>query len=309
MPAVFSFSQYVSGTQRWVVERSFAWIEKCRHLWKKNCERKLNTRLPDCSSSTSASSFSYSKDREQALRKMVHFWLHPANPGQGLEQSFALGQQLPKNPSDERLLLPPVNLFTFIEAVGVFAFALSGLVEARQRDMDLVGLFVVALVAAFGGGTLRDLLLSRSPLFWIEHDGYAVAILGMSTIFALSPVLARLPTSVLLVADALGLGLFSVAGAGYALEAGCSLFIAALMGAITGTFGGVIRDVLCNELPSLFQQTPLYATCAFLGCYFYFLLAGLSLPDEVAAWTTILCITAFRLAAVRWRWVLPVSRH
>ncbi|MFB0934685.1 MAG: trimeric intracellular cation channel family protein, partial [Propionivibrio sp.] len=196
-----------------------------------------------------------------------------------------------------------------IEAVGVFAFALSGLVEARRRDMDLVGLFVVALVAAFGGGTLRDLLLDRTPLFWIEHDSYAIAILGLSTIFALLPVTGRFPPVVLLIADALGLGLFSVAGAGYALEAGTSLFIAALMGTITGTFGGVIRDVLCNELPSLFQQTPLYATCAFAGCYFYFLLTHLALPGDLAVWITTFGITAFRLAAVRWNWVLPVSRH
>ena len=91
-----------------------------------------------------------------------------------------------------------MNLFTFIEAIGVFAFALSGLLEARRRDMDLVGLFVVALVAAFGGGTLRDLLLDRTPLFWIEHDSYAIAILGLSTLFALLPVTGRLPPVVLL---------------------------------------------------------------------------------------------------------------
>jgi len=143
----------------------------------------------------------------------------------------------------------------------------------------------------------RDLLLDRTPLFWIEHDSYAIAILGLSTIFALLPVTGRFPPVVLLIADALGLGLFSVAGAGYALEAGTSLFIAALMGTITGTFGGVIRDVLCNELPSLFQQTPLYATCAFAGCYFYFLLTHLALPGELAVWITTFGITAFRLAA------------
>ena len=202
-----------------------------------------------------------------------------------------------------------MSLLTFLEAVGVFSFALSGLIEARRRDMDLVGLFVVALVTAFGGGTLRDLLLNRAPLFWVEHDGYAIAILGLSTIFALSPVTGRVPPSVLLIADALGLGLFSVAGAGYALEGGSSLFIAALMGVITGTFGGVLRDILCNELPSLFQQTPFYATCAFVGCYLYFLLTYLSFPEEVAVWVTTVGITAFRLAAVRWNWVLPVSRH
>ncbi|WP_263772088.1 trimeric intracellular cation channel family protein [Propionivibrio soli] len=202
-----------------------------------------------------------------------------------------------------------MTVFALLEAVGVVAFALSGLVEARHRDMDLVGLFVVALAAAFGGGTLRDLLLDRSPVFWIEHDAYAVAILGLSAVFAFFPITARLPAFVLLVADALGLGLFSVAGAGYALQAGTSTFIAALMGTITGTFGGVIRDILCQELPSLFQQTPLYATCAFVGCYFFFLLTYLSIPSEVAGWVATAGITVFRLAAVKWNWVLPVSRH
>lgn len=202
-----------------------------------------------------------------------------------------------------------MRIFQFVEALGVFAFALSGLIEARRRDMDLVGLFVVALVTAFGGGTLRDLLLNRSPLFWIEHDVYAIAILGLSLAFALIPATGRVPASVLSVADAFGLGLFSVAGAGYALQTGTSVFIAALMGAITGTFGGVIRDVLCNELPSLFRQTPLYATCAFAGCFCYFGLLRTPLSSDVAVWVAICFIAAFRLAAVRWRWVLPVSRH
>lgn len=202
-----------------------------------------------------------------------------------------------------------MRIFQLIEAVGVFAFALSGLIEARRRDMDLVGLFVVALVTAFGGGTLRDLLLNRTPLFWIEHDIYAIAILGLSLAFALIPATGRVPASALSVADALGLGLFSVAGAGYAMQSGSSVFIAALMGAITGTFGGVIRDVLCNELPSLFRQTPLYATCAFMGCYCYFGLLRTPLSSDVAVWIAICLIAAFRLAAVRWGWVLPVSRH
>ena len=201
-----------------------------------------------------------------------------------------------------------MDLLKFIEIIGVFASALAGLFEARRRDMDLVGLFVVALVAAFGGGTLRDLLLNRTPLFWIEHDGYAIAILGLSLIFALFPATRRFPPSALLIADALGLGFFSVAGAGYALELGSSLFIAAFMGTITGTFGGVLRDILCNELPSLFQRSHLYATCAFLGCYVYFALLYLAVPGDMAVWLAIVGITAFRLAAVRWNWVLPVSR-
>lgn len=202
-----------------------------------------------------------------------------------------------------------MNLLALVDAIGVFAFALSGLIEARKRDMDLVGLFVVALVTAFGGGTLRDLLLDRQPIFWIQHDVYAIAILALALVFALVPAAGRFPASVLMVADALGLGLFSVAGAGYALEAHTSLFIAALMGVFTGTFGGVLRDVLCNKLPALFRQTPLYATCAFAGSYLYGALMFSGVAQEVAVWVAIVAIALFRLAALRWHWVLPVSRH
>lgn len=201
-----------------------------------------------------------------------------------------------------------MNALPAIDAVGVFACALSGLMQARRREMDLVGLFVVALVTAFGGGTLRDLLLDRSPLFWIEHDFYAMAILGLAMAFALIPGAGRVPPRLLLVADALGLGSFSIAGAGYALEAGTSIFIAALMGVITGTFGGVMRDILCNEVPALFRQSPLYATCSFFGCFAYIAMLRMGLPLNAAIWGAIVGIALFRLAAVRWHWTLPMAR-
>ena len=201
-----------------------------------------------------------------------------------------------------------MNALPLIDAVGVFACALSGLMQARRREMDLVGLFVVALVTAFGGGTLRDLLLDRSPLFWIAHDFYAMAILALALAFALVPGAGRVPPRALLVADALALGSFSIAGAGYAQEAGTSLFIAALMGVITGTFGGVMRDILCNEVPALFRKSPLYATCAFFGCFAYFGLLRLGVAQNAAIWSAIVAIALFRLAAVRWHWTLPVAR-
>lgn len=202
-----------------------------------------------------------------------------------------------------------MTILPIVDTLGVFACALSGLLQARKRELDLVGLFVIALVTAFGGGTLRDLLLDRSPLFWIEHDSYAIGILALSLVFALVPATGRIPPRALLVADALALGSFSIAGAGYALEAGTSHFIAALMGVITGTFGGVIRDVLCNEIPSLFRKSPLYATCAFFGCYAYFGLLLVPVPQDAAVWAALLGIALFRLAAVRWQWTLPVARH
>jgi len=196
-----------------------------------------------------------------------------------------------------------------VDTLGVLAFALSGLMAARSRDMDIVGLFAVALVTAFGGGTLRDLLLDRTPLFWIENDLYAVGLLILSIIFALVPATGRVPVRALLVADAFGIGLFGVTGSGYALQAGTSVFIAALMGGITATFGGVIRDVICNEVPSLFRQTPLYATCAVAGALCYMLLLRTPLGQEAATWAGTLVAAALRLAALRWQWVLPKSRH
>lgn len=201
-----------------------------------------------------------------------------------------------------------MNLLSLIDSIGVLVFALSGLMQARRREMDLVGLFIVALVTAFGGGTLRDLLLDRRPLFWIEHDFYAMAILGLALGFALIRATSRVPARALLVADALGLGSFSIAGAGYALQAGTSLFIASLMGVITGAFGGVMRDILCNEVPTLFRQSPLYATCSFFGCFAYFGMLRIGVPQDTAVWAATLGIALFRLAAVHWHWTLPVAR-
>jgi len=202
-----------------------------------------------------------------------------------------------------------ISALQIVDALGVLAFALSGLMTARRYDMDLVGLFVVAFATAFGGGTLRDLLLDRTPLFWIEHDWYAMGVLALSIVFALIPATGRVPEKALLVADAVGLGLFAVAGAGFALAAETSVFIAALMGMITGTFGGVIRDVLCNEVPSLFKQSPLYATCAFAGALLYLGCLEMSVPSAVATWIATVFTALLRLAAVRWNWILPISRH
>lgn len=221
-------------------------------------------------------------------------------------RSVPIARAARPDPTTDRVVMTALQI---IDTLGVLAFALSGLMAARSRDMDIVGLFAVALVTAFGGGTLRDLLLDRTPLFWIEHDFYAIGILILAVVFALVPASGRVPERALLVADAFGLGLFAVTGAGYALQAGTSVFIAALMGGITGTCGGVLRDVLCNEVPSLFRQTPLYATCAVVGALCYMLLMESSLGSETATWGGTLAAAALRLAALRWHWVLPKSRH
>lgn len=190
-------------------------------------------------------------------------------------------------------------MLQFIEFFGIITFALSGIVEARRKGMDLVGVYTVALITAFGGGTLRDLIIDRTPLFWVANQGYAILILVLSVGAFLFPGLSRVPPRAVLLPDALGLGLFSIAGAGFALDAGTSPFIAALLGTATGVFGGVMRDVICNEIPFVFRSRYLYATAAFVGCWLYMLLVYMGFEKAQAVLSAIAAVVILRLLALR----------
>jgi uncharacterized membrane protein YeiH len=193
----------------------------------------------------------------------------------------------------------------FIELLAVIAAATFGVLLARRKGMDFVGVFSVACATAFGGGTLRDLFLDRHPLFWIQHEHYPLIVFGLAVVTSLVRKIPQVVERALYVPDALGLGLFSVVGTGYALESGTSWFIACLLGTITGTFGGVIGDVICNELPSLFRSAPLYATCSFVGCWVYLLLRSLMPHQILAVSVGLTVIVLFRLAALYWDLRLP----
>lgn len=199
------------------------------------------------------------------------------------------------------------TLLQVIEVGGIVAFALSGFIEARRKEMDMVGVFTVAFITAFGGGTLRDLLLDRRPLFWVEHQEYALLVFFLALL--ITPFSRHLQSGlserVIIVADALGLGLFSVLGASLAREIGMPLFVCVMMGVITGIFGGVLRDVICNEIPMVFRRGQLYATCSFAGCWMYLLLEWLQLPQAVSIIASILVTCVMRLLAVRFDWRLP----
>ncbi len=194
-----------------------------------------------------------------------------------------------------------------IELLAVLAFAYSGVIEARRSGFDYVGVLTVAIVSAFGGGTLRDLLLDRHPLYWIEHWIFLVYIFAF---LILELILLRFNkdfsgnTSVMLI-DALGLGLFCASGVGIALEMNVPVVPATLIGVITATFGGVLRDLLCNRAPKLFAPgEPIYATCAFLGAWSYILLHRLA-----PAFALTVCISVtfvLRFLAVRFNIKLPI---
>ncbi|NNU42077.1 trimeric intracellular cation channel family protein [Ramlibacter montanisoli] len=162
-------------------------------------------------------------------------------------------------------LLPLLQ--TLVEAGATLAFALSGLLEAARKKLDAVGVCVVAGLAAYGGGTLRDVLLDRRPFFWVAHPEWLWGLLALC-IAAMAFLRARhfAPTErAMQWPDALGLGLFSASGTQLALAQDLPGIVAVLMGVITATFGGVLRDIVCNEIPTALRDHQPYAVCAFAG--------------------------------------------
>ncbi|HEY5094443.1 MAG TPA: trimeric intracellular cation channel family protein [Candidatus Eremiobacteraceae bacterium] len=199
-------------------------------------------------------------------------------------------------------------LITVVSVLGLAAFTVSGVIEAKRKEMDLVGAAAVAFITAVGGGTVRDILLGRYPIFWIADQRYALGIFALAVVSFYSLRTARLASSAILVPDALGLGLFTVTGASYALASHASLAIASLLGVITGVFGGVLRDVVCNEIPTVFARTQLYATCALAGAWVYLLLGAAGVVADVTIPAGVLATFALRIAAVRFDLRLPGPR-
>jgi uncharacterized membrane protein YeiH len=197
------------------------------------------------------------------------------------------------------------------EIAGLIAFAVSGYLEAERRGMDPIGHFALAFVSAFGGGTLRDLLIDRRPLFWIEHHEWVVAVLLLCLTL---PWLARHRAQpwverAVQWPDALGMGLFAASGTALALDGGLPALIAVMMGVITATFGGVIVDVLCNEVPRIFRRTELHATCAFVGGWTYVGLEALESPRSLAIGIAAALAFGLRMLAVGRGWRLPGVRQ
>jgi uncharacterized membrane protein YeiH len=195
-----------------------------------------------------------------------------------------------------------------IEFLAVVTSAVYGIVLATRKGLDVVGVAVIASVIAFGGGTLRDVLLDRRPLFWMAHEHYVVIVLALAVVGSLMPRPFVWLGRHLALPDALGLALYSLTGVAFALQEGASHLIAVLMGVITGTFGGVIAEVLCNEIPSLFRPMPLYATCAFLGAWAYLGVSHLGWGEGVALAVGFSVIFLLRMGALRWRIILPAAK-
>ncbi len=200
------------------------------------------------------------------------------------------------------------NTQTLIEIVATIAFALSGLLTAAQKKLDAVGVCVVAGITAFGGGTLRDLLLDRRPFFWIEHATWLWLLLALciSAMLFLRQSHFASTEKAILWPDALGLGLFSASGTQIALDMGNGYLVSVLMGMITAVFGGVIRDIVCNDIPKAFQDHRPYAVCGFCGGWVLILCQNWQLSQEWCLFLASLSASFLRLSAVYLNYRLPV---
>lgn len=194
-----------------------------------------------------------------------------------------------------------------VEAGATLAFALSGLLEAARKKLDPVGVCLVAGLAAFGGGTLRDVLLDRRPLVWVANPEWLWALLALC-IAAMAFLRARhfAPTEKAMQwPDALGLGLFSASGTQLALAQDLPALVAVLMGVITATFGGVLRDIVCNEIPTALRDHRPYAVCAFAGGWVMVLAQLGGVPDALSLVLAAACATGLRVLALVTGFTLP----
>ncbi len=194
-----------------------------------------------------------------------------------------------------------------LEHFGIAVAAVTGVLAARGKRIDLFGVLVLALVTAFGGGTVRDILVGDTPVVWLRNSAY---LLNASATAVLAFFIARvwdLPRQVLLVADAFALALFTLIGARKGLALGFSAPVTVLLGVVTGVAGGIVRDVLLGEVPLVFQpEIHLYATAAMCGAGLFICLCRNGVSEPVATPLGVGLVLVLRLAAIRWRLSLPV---
>jgi uncharacterized membrane protein YeiH len=199
-------------------------------------------------------------------------------------------------------------MFHLLDIIGTMAFAMSGALTAMHKRLDPFGVFIIAFVTAVGGGTLRDVLIGRTPVGWMQDVKYVyVIILGYILAIVFRKKFDKLRTSLFLF-DTIGLGVFTLIGLEKGIVIGLHPVICVALGTMTACFGGVIRDILCTEIPTIFRR-EIYATICIFGGIVFFALKELSLHEDVLYLTTSMVIITVRLMAVKFRWYLPAFDH
>ncbi|ESU25832.1 putative membrane protein [Flavobacterium limnosediminis JC2902] len=195
-------------------------------------------------------------------------------------------------------------MFELLDILGTMAFAVSGALTAMNKKMDPFGVLIIAFVTSVGGGTLRDVLIGRTPVGWMMNLNYVYIITaGFVLALIFRKKLDRFRTSMFLF-DTIGLGVFTLIGLEKGLEKGLEPPICIALGTMTACFGGVIRDILCGEVPVIFRK-EIYATICIVGGVFFFFLKSIKIPEDLIYLFTSVLIIAIRLMAVIFKWSLP----
>ncbi|MDF9830378.1 trimeric intracellular cation channel family protein [Parabacteroides sp. PF5-6] len=199
-----------------------------------------------------------------------------------------------------------IDFITFCNYAGTFAFAISGIRLASAKQFDWFGAYVVGVVTAIGGGTVRDILLNATP-FWMEEPAYLiVSAFALLFVIAFRKYVIKL-NNTFFIFDAIGLGLFVVSGIDKTLNFGFPIWVAIVMGMVTGSFGGMIRDILINEVPLIFRK-DIYALTCVLGGFVYYICMKLSVSILVTQLVTAVTVLAARLIAVKYHISVPVLK-
>lgn len=199
-------------------------------------------------------------------------------------------------------------MLTVVYLVAIVAEAMSGALAAGRRNMDIFGVAVIAFVTALGGGTVRDLILGNVPIGWTQHPSYIALVVGAGLITTLIASHMHRLRRLFLLLDAMGLVAFSLIGCDIALRLDYGLPVVVMAGMITGICGGVLRDVLCNQLPMVFQR-ELYASVSLVVCCLFLGLRALGVPDALNTTLSFAAGLTLRMLAI-WRgWKLPTFSY
>lgn len=196
------------------------------------------------------------------------------------------------------------SIFNILDLLGTIAFAISGALAAMNRRLDLFGIFIIAFVTAIGGGTLRDILIGETPVMWMENTSY-IYFIGAVTILTIlfRNKIYHLKKSLFLF-DTIGLGVFTITGVETGIRHDLDPIVCIALGAMTGTFGGVLRDILCNEIPVIFRR-EIYATASITGGLAFVVLYSMGMPLDFIYVITSLAIILIRLIVVKYEIALP----
>lgn len=197
-----------------------------------------------------------------------------------------------------------METLTIIEIAGTVAFSIAGAFAAMEKRLDLFGIFIIAFVTAMGGGTLRDVLIGELPVKWmLDLSSGFVVILSTIAAISFTRVLQNYH-KILLLFDSIGLGFFTIVGVQTGVSLSLHPAICIALGTITACFGGVIRDILLNNIPLIFEK-EIYATTCIFGGVLFFLLQDVDIPIVPIEVICLLSVVVFRLLAVRYDWQLP----